>query len=144
CEDFRGHMWFSSPEHGLVEYDGRNFRPLGPADGLASQQHASLMATRTGDLLLVHDSGLDLLEPYRRHFMYFDDEIGVRDLEPGLNSITVDSKGTVYAGGRQQIVAYTPRYARSSIHPRTRITSVHVFGNPIEMAPHSQLRPEQN
>src|SRR5690606_29822793 len=57
---------------------------------------------------------------------------------------TVDSKGTVYAGGRQQIVAYTPRYARSSIHPRTRITSVHVFGNPIEMAPHSQLRPEQN
>ncbi len=134
CEDHSGHLWFNTPDLGLIEYDGKSYKLLGLTDGLGNPNLASIITTGTGDILITHHRGLDLMEPDRRHFMYYRDEIGIKDMEPGLNSIARDSRGNVYSSGRTTILKYTSTQEKLSIHPRTQLTEVSVFDKPVDFA----------
>ncbi len=132
CEDHQGHMWFNTSDRGLVEFDGYNFKPLGFNEGLGNMSIASMATVGTGDILLAHQRGLDLMEPERRHFMYYSDEIGVNYIDSSLNSITTDSRGHVYVSGQNKIIKYYASQYELSIHPRTQLTSVSVYEQPID------------
>jgi hypothetical protein len=56
CEDERGHV-VNTVEEGLVEYDGKTFKPLKVADGLGNLNIAAIMMAGTGDIVLVHNRG---------------------------------------------------------------------------------------
>lgn len=131
CEDHQGHLWFNTASLGLVEYDGHTYKPLRVKDGLSSFNIASINTTGNGDLLVTHSKGIDLLEPERRHMMYFRDEIGIHDFEPGLNASASTVKGDVYTCGRNVIYKYYTPHTRLSIHPRTQILEVTVFDEPV-------------
>ncbi len=132
CEDQRGHIWLNTPDHGLIEFDGSTFTPLGVKDGLGHPQSAAFLASGTGDFLIAHGRGVDLLEPGRKHFMYYRAEIGLRYFEPALNAIARNSRGHVYVGGRSTLVRYLAPKERLSIHPKTLITRVRVYDQEID------------
>jgi len=132
CEDQRGHLWFNTHEWGLIELDGNTYKPLGLSQGLASMDVTSIATARRGDILISHHRGIDLMEPERRHFMYYTIEIGVEEFEPGDNSVATDSKGNVYIGGRNLIMKYYAANHEFSIHPRTQLTQIKVNQQPID------------
>lgn len=144
CEDQLGHMWFNTHEWGLVELDGDHYRPLNISEGLASMNNTSIAESKNGDVLVSHDHGIDLMEPKRRHFMYYTSEIGAEDFEPGNNSIATDSSGNVYIGGKNLIMKYYASNHKFSIDPRTQITKVKVNFRPIDFRITNTFRHSQN
>ncbi len=132
CEDQRGHMWFNTSSLGLVEFDGHTYTPLSVKNGLSSFNIASINTCKTGDILITHAKGIDVMEPARRHMMYFRDEIGIREFDPGLNASMVNIRGDVYTCGRNAIYKYYAPAHRLSIHPRTQIIDVSVFNTSVD------------
>ncbi len=132
CEDNGGHLWFNTADNGLVEFDGTRYRPLNLDEGLGNLEIASIATVGTGDIIISHDRGIDLMEPERRHFMYYTDEVGANEIDPGTNSVATNSKGDVYVSGRDRILKYYATGRELSIHPRTQLTSVSAFDQQID------------
>ncbi len=144
CEDHNGHLWFNSSDQGLIEFDGNSYKPLGVKEGLENLNMASINTCGTGDILITHRKGIDLMEPARRHFMYYNEEIGIEDLAPGLNASAVNSKGHVYTSGLNKIFKYYAPKDKLSIHPRTQLTAVTVFDKEIDFATVNHFSHAQN
>ena len=144
CEDQLGHLWFNTSDIGLIEYDGQNYKPLALAEGLGNMHVASLAKTGTGDIVIAHQRGIDVLEPARRHMMYYTDEVGVKEMDPGLNSVAVTSKGHVYLSGRDMIVKYYSVTNELSIHPHTQLTRVSVFEQAVDFASKAKFGYDEN
>jgi ligand-binding sensor domain-containing protein len=144
CEDHRGHLWFNTPDQGLIEFDGVNYKPLGIKDGLGNLNLASIITSGTGDIIMTHNKGIDVMEPDRRHFMYYNEEIGIRELEPGFNTSTVNAKGNVYTSGRNVIFSYYAARHKLSIHPRTQLTAVSVYDKQVDFATVHHFAHDQN
>ncbi len=132
CEDHNGHIWFNTSNQGLIEFDGMTYKPLGVKEGLGNLTMASINTCSTGDIIITHGKGIDLMEPARRHFMYYNAEIGIEDMTPGLNASAVNSKGHVYTSGQNKIFKYHSPNNKLSIHPRTQLTAVSVFDKEID------------
>ena len=144
CEDHQGHLWFNTASLGLVEYDGKQYRPLSVKDGLSSFNIASINTASTGDILITHSKGIDILEPERRHLMYYKSEIDIHDFEPGLNASALSVKGDVFTCGRNVIYKYYGTRHKMSIHPRTQILDVSVFDQSIDFATTRRFAYDQN
>lgn len=144
CEDHRGHLWFNTSDLGLVEFDGKNYKPLGLTEGLGNMSIASIATIGTGDILISHNRGIDVLEPERRHLMYYSDEVGVFEIDPGFNSVACTSKGHVFLSGRNILVKYYAAEYELSIHPHTLLTAVSVYEQPIDFGSKTQFRYNEN
>ncbi|MBP8086141.1 MAG: histidine kinase, partial [Saprospiraceae bacterium] len=144
CEDHKGHLWFNTADQGLVEFDGMTYKPLGVKEGLGNLNMASINTCSTGDILITHGKGIDIMEPARRHFMYYNEEIGIEDLAPGLNASAVNSKGHVYTSGQNKIFKYYSPKNKLSIHPRTQLTAVSVFDKEVDFSTENHFSHGQN
>ncbi len=144
CEDHRGHIWFNTQDLGLVEFDGKTYKGLNVSQGLGNLNIASLMSSGTGDLVVAHNRGIDIMEPDRRHFMYYGEEIGAKEIEPGLNAIARDQENNVYIGCQRGIYKYFSSNHKLSIDPRTQLTKVTVFEEPIDFANQNRFSHSQN
>lgn len=132
CEDQQGHMWFNTHDLGLVELNGTSYKPLGLSQGLASMNVTSIASSKNGDILVSHRRGIDLMEPERRHFMYYSGEIGAEEFQSGDNAVATDSKGNVYIGGKDMIFKYYAAEHEFSIDPRTQFTQIRVNQQPVD------------
>lgn len=131
-EDADGNFWLVTPESGLVEYSQTAFSTLGIVDGLRTTAVSSVVASHGNELIVTHNKGIDLLIPDKRHFMYFDDEIGVKGARPVLNAVHRDHDRHAWIGFYNKIVRYTTLADTLSIHPRTWIAQVSVNQQPVD------------
>ncbi|MDX1408883.1 MAG: two-component regulator propeller domain-containing protein, partial [Saprospiraceae bacterium] len=131
-QDHRGHYWMSTPKLGLVEFDGTNYAHVGLHEGLRNLDISSLATDHRGDILIAHQDGIDVMKPRERHFMYFDDEIGIDKLDPGLNAVCTDRWAAIWIGAKNQIIRYPALSESLSIHPRTQLKQVSVFLEPVD------------
>ncbi len=144
CEDDQGHFWWNTPDQGLIEFDGSHYIPYSLIEGLGNLEVASINRLGTGDILITHASGMDVLSPKGRHVMYYTEEIGVRNFEPGLNASSTSSLGHVYTSGRNVIFKCHSPKQKLSIHPKTQITSVTVFDKQVNFATKFNFSHAQN
>ena len=144
CEDHRGHLWFNTPDLGLVEFDGTSYTLLNVAQGLGNPNISSILSSGTGDIILAHNRGIDLMEPDRRHFIYYGEEIGAKEIEPGLNAISRDNDQNIYIGCQDGIYKYFSSRNKLSNDPRTQLTTVRVFDDPVDFANQNQFKHSQN
>lgn len=143
-EDKQGHVWFSTAKEGVFEYDGARFRHLTLREGIRDLAITSLITAPDGNIVIVHPSGVDLLDPITRHIIYYDEGIGVKGLEPNLNAVATGSGRSVWLGMENKILRYTALEEPLSIHPRTVITNVSVFLEPVDYQAVSSFAYDQN
>ncbi|MCB0554040.1 MAG: histidine kinase [Phaeodactylibacter sp.] len=143
-EDDRGHIWFSTAREGVFEWDGEQFRRLSVKEGLRDRAITSLIADGKGNILIVHPSGIDLLNPLTRHLIYYDSEIGIKNMEPNLNAVCPDGYGGAWIGAQNRLVKYTALQEKLSIHPRIVLNQVSVFLEPIDFWLKSNFSYEEN
>lgn len=143
-EDKQGHIWFSTSREGVFEWDGRAFRSLSIKEGLRERAITGLVADDRGNILIVHPSGIDLLNPRTRHLIYYDDEIGIRNMEPSLNAICRDGQGSVWIGAQNRLVKYTALAGPVSIHPRIVLNQVSVFLDPVDFRSKTEYSYHEN
>ena len=131
-EDSRGHIWFSSGRDGVFEWDGRRFQRLSVKEGIRDMAITSLITDDKGNILIVHPSGIDLLDPATRHIIYYDDEIGLKNIEPNLNAVCHGADGAIWIGAQNRLIKYTALNENLCIHPRVSLTSVSAFLAPVD------------
>ncbi|MCB0558551.1 MAG: histidine kinase [Lewinellaceae bacterium] len=131
-EDKKGHIWFSSGRQGVFEWDGEHFQHLSVKEGIRDMAITSLASDSKGNILIVHPSGIDILNPVTKHIIYYDDEIGLQNVEPNLNAICHGKDGVIWIGAQNRLIKYTALNEQLCIHPRTSINSVAVFLEPID------------
>lgn len=130
-EDRRGHIWLSSPKQGIFEFDGESFKNLSLPEGIRDLTITSLDTDIKGNILIVHPKGIDLLNPLDRHLTYFDQEIGVKEIDPNLNATATDPFGNIWIGTQNGLVRYTALRESLVVDPRTLINSVSIFLEPV-------------
>lgn len=131
-EDQQGHIWLSTDKEGIFEFDGQHFTRLSVKEGLRNMAIMGLSATARGDILILHASGVDILEPATKHLIYYDDEVGISKAEPNLNALCSDNQRNIWMGFGNQIVRYSTLNDTLAIHPRTLLTSVSASLQPID------------
>lgn len=131
-EDSRGHIWFSSGREGVFEWDGQQFRRLSVKEGIRDMAITGLATDKKGNILIVHPSGIDILDPVSKHIIYYDNEIGLQNIEPNLNALCQGQNGTVWIGAQHRLIKYTALKEELCIHPRTNLNSVAVFLEPVD------------
>lgn len=62
-EDRKGNIWFSTAGAGIYKYDGRRFTNFQEKDGLSDMSASILKTDSSGNIIIVHKKGLDILDP---------------------------------------------------------------------------------
>jgi len=143
-EDHRGSIWFGTAEQGIFEFDGKNFHRLNVKEGIRDLEITSLVTDSLGNILIVHPSGIDILNPETKHLIYYDDEVGLEDLEPVLNSFSSDKYGNIWLGGKDKLIRYAALNEKLEIHPRNIIEGINVFFEPIDYKSVNQFSHTEN
>ncbi len=131
-EDQQGHIWLSTDKAGIFEFDGENFLHLTVKEGVRDVEITSLATDANGQILIVHPTGIDLLDPSSKHLIYYDNEVGVSRLDPNLNAVCTDPYGNIWIAGNNKIIKYTSLKDSLEIHPRTLLNNVFVFLEPVD------------
>lgn len=143
-EDRRGHIWMSTAREGIFEFDGARFSHLTLKEGIRDLAITSLATDDKGNILIVHPSGIDLLDPVTKHLIYYDVEVGIENIDPNLNAVCSDRQGNIWIGAQNRILRYTALDEELSIHPRTQITGLSIFLDPVDFRSRSIFSHDQN
>ena len=143
-EDQQGHIWLSTAEHGVFDFDGENFAQLNVKEGIRDLEITSMITDDLGNILIVHPSGIDILNPKTKHLIYYDEEVGLEDLDAMLNAVVKDRNGNIWIGARGKIIRYSTLNETLEIHPRTQIERVNIVFEPIDYREVNSFTHKQN
>ncbi|HEX6225833.1 MAG TPA: two-component regulator propeller domain-containing protein [Chryseolinea sp.] len=144
AQDAGGRLWVNVQGNGLYIFDGRNYQPCDSTLELRDKNIHALVADRSGNIVVMNDAGMDIIDVQRKKVIYLGEEVGIRDKIANLNAVGVDSKGNIYFGTTGGIIKYTSDPDYLNHQPRPRLTSLAVFDDQIEFAGAENLRYDEN
>lgn len=103
AEDATGTIWANVQDDGLYKFDGQQFQP---AHVLHNINVNELSSDAAGNLVAVHDLGIDVYNPETATVHRLDNEIGFGDRQPNLNATARSGNGDLYFGTNQGVVIY--------------------------------------
>lgn len=130
-EDKKGNTWFSTSSAGIYSFDGKKFTNYTLRDGLSNLAVSSIKTDGEGNIVVVHPSGLDIINPATGNISYINGALGIIDVNTDMGAICSDSKGNIFAITQNGILKYTPLPGILPI-PHTIIESVQLFLKDID------------
>lgn len=130
-EDAQGRIWAATLEHGICRFDGRRWTPVGRAEGLHSLNVSTLATLGDGQVLAVHDQGLDLWQPANGAFRHIGRRQGLQidSSSRTLNCVATDG-GRAAVPFEEGFLELVPRDQYLAVNPALRLTAVSVPGKP--------------
>jgi ligand-binding sensor domain-containing protein len=144
AEDRNHHIWANVASEGLFFLDGTTFKPLPPDKGLRDNSISCLNTTRKGNLIVMHDQGIDIYDTRRDKIRYQGDEGGMHDKLPNLNATARDLQGRIYIGTSGGIVVYSVLRNRLDPIPIALIADVKVMDQTIDFSSPVNLPHDRN
>ena len=146
-EDKKGRIWYSTADAGL-EYINigvdSSIHKFQTKDGLSDPSPTSLLCTSTGNILVVHSNGFDVLNPENNSIIYHSSEENLADLNCDLNSITASIDSTVWIGTERGILHYDPSAEMKLQRPKIVLQSVSVFLDVIDFQDKKIFNSDEN
>jgi ligand-binding sensor domain-containing protein len=143
-EDNKGAIWFSTPNEGICRYDGRTFRNYGKAEGLRELTITALKYISFDRIIMVHHKGIDVLHTSSGKIDYYGAENNLSDINPDLNSISVDRNGSVWVGTEKGIVIYNPSLNINPAGPQIILNKVSLIGTLRNQIARHEFRYNEN
>ena len=143
-EDLQGNIWFTTLNEGIFRYDGQEFERFGTEEGLRNLNISSLITDRQGNILILHPSGIDIMNPQTGQIIYFGEEVGIKSLEPNLNVVCRDRTGDIWIGGQKQILKYLSQKETFRVVPQTTLDQVDVSGSILDFTAKNDFPYNQN
>jgi ligand-binding sensor domain-containing protein len=132
AEDKNHTLWANVQGEGLFSFNGKGFEPINTETPLREKNVNCFSSDRLGNLVIMHDLGIDIYDAERKKVRYYGDEVGIHDKRPNLNALSTDATGRVYVGTDKGIV----RYANLSLDlppaPRPLITGMKVLDKNVD------------
>lgn len=142
-EDKKGNIWFSTSSAGIYSFDGKKFTNYTLRDGLSNLAVSSIKTDAQGNIVVVHPSGLDIINPATGNISYINGAQGVIDVNTDMGAICSDKNGNIYAATQNGILKYTPLPGIQPM-PKTMIESVQLFLKDIDTAAQHLFKYEEN
>ena len=131
-EDKKGEIWLTSKDKGIYIYNGSTFNIINELNGLRTNEIRSVIRTVNGKIALASNEGIDLYNPDDNSFESWGEEDRVAYLEPSLNAISCNSKGSIWIGTQNGIVVLNPIKDSTKLQkPDLQITSKLLYSKPI-------------
>lgn len=144
AEDNMGNIWFTSPNKGLFRYNGNQFKQFDTRNGLRNLNITSLVTDKNGQLLILHTSGIDILNPETLQVIYYDEDAGISNLQSNLNVFCKGKNGDVCIGGQNKLLKYMSPREKFRMMPGLSLDKISVEGNEIDPAQQSRFRYNKN
>jgi ligand-binding sensor domain-containing protein len=132
-EDKKGRIWFSTANEGLEfvnnDWSVGKYRTK---DGLSDPSPTSILCDYSGNIIIVHANGFDVLDPETKNIIYHSSEENLGEINSDLNSITMSPDSTIWLGTEFGIIHYRPAYDFKIPRPRIILQSVSVFPDKID------------
>lgn len=128
-EDRWGHIWGICLNQGLYRYNGEQWRRFGTADGLQDINLATVAATASGELVAVHEKGIDVWYPRSGQFRNYvrNGNLAIDSLSSTLRLYARDREGAVLIPFGKGLLEFRPIAEKIDISPRVAITSMSLF-----------------
>jgi ligand-binding sensor domain-containing protein len=144
AEDSLHNVWTNVQNAGLFLFDGNKFRPFENQNRLHNLNCNVFASGNNGQLLVAHDLGMDIFNPVKNKFHYFDEAAGVRGKVANLNAVAQDEKGGLYIGTDDGIVAYNQSHKKNQDSPKPMIDQIEIDDQPTNIAAAEKLKYDQN
>ncbi len=129
-EDLGGNIWFTTLNHGVYRYDGSSFRNFTLTDGLRELNLAGIARDNDGNIVVVHQKGMDLINPVTYDFDYIGREAGIEELDCDLNAVARDERGNIWAGSQKGLIRFFNYSKAVARRPQTHIRRIYAFMKP--------------
>lgn len=126
-EDEYGTIWINSARDGIFSFDGKKFLNFNRKQGIRNSENASLISDQNKNLLIVSTNSIDFLNVQTKQILYHDEELGLKDLDPGLNASYRDNYGNIWIGTSKGIIKYYSHLNSMWSGPNTILKNVSVF-----------------
>ncbi len=128
-EDRWGHIWGICLNQGLYRYDGDRWRRFGTADGLQDINLSTIAPTESGELVVVHEKGIDVWYPRSGQFRNYvrHRSLHIDSLSTTLRLYARDRLGRVLIPFGKGLLEFRPIPDKTDISPRVSINSMSVF-----------------
>ncbi len=136
-----GMLLFGTGGGGIILFDGTAFRNIGKREGLRSNNIYSIVVDSHNQIWLGTEKGIARImvdSAWRaRELKHYGKGEGIRGIEISQNACCIDHHGNIWFGTIQGAVRYNPyEDLPNRIPPRTHITGIRLFSDPIESTPY--------
>src|SRR5690606_2007880 len=126
AEDFNGDIWVSSQDNGVYRFKDGVFRSV-PEVRLRDNDVQLMAADELGNLVVMHNFGIDVFDIRNGRMRYWGEETGIRDKHPNLNAVSKDKNGHLFFGTSRGIVKLSLRNDTTMAAPRPAIEAVEIY-----------------
>jgi ligand-binding sensor domain-containing protein len=144
AEDSNHNLWVNVQGSGLYTFDGKNFHPGDSSLLLREKEIHCLASDKSGNIVVMHDAGMDIIDVNQRRLISLGEEVGLRDKIANLNAVGRDSNGNLFFGTTEGIVKYSGDKKSLALTPTPLIEAMTVFDMPVDLRKASALKHDQN
>lgn len=144
AEDRDGNLWFSSAKDGVYKFDGRTFTNFNLKSGLRDLRISALEYASENQIVVVNEKGIDLINSRTGQITYPGLNCGIDEINPDLNAVAADSKGSVWIGTHDGLIHYTPEYSNLMAMPVTSVRKVTAYLSDDPVAEGAELPFDHN
>lgn len=126
-EDAHGVLWLNSAKDGIYSFDGNKFINFNRAKGIRYYDNAGIVNDNNNNLLIINNNGIDIFNTNTHQILYHDEELGLKELNPGLNANFKDEYGNIWIGTSKGIIKYYSHLNTMWEGPHTILKKVRVY-----------------
>ena len=142
-EDAKGRIWFNTKDAGIYSFADGKFKNYATAEGISDLKITSIKTDGLGNIIVVNEKGIDILNPESGLITYLNNAQGIGDVNTAIESTATDSSGNILLSTENGIVMYTP-IANTVQQPKTIINSVQLFLQPVDTSGMHQFKYDEN
>jgi hypothetical protein len=132
AEDVNKNIWVNTQGDGLYTFNGSSFVPLSQKNNQLRDNEISCLSTdKFGNLVVMHDLGLDIYDVVRNKVFHIGDELGLDNFKPTLNAVCRDAQSDLFFGTSHGAIHYASRQTRVQTSPTPFIESLKVMDKKI-------------
>jgi ligand-binding sensor domain-containing protein len=146
AEGGSGTIWANVQNEGIYVYTDRGFITSLVFDKLQFRDNniQALAADKNGNMILMHDRGIDIYHPRDKNLQTLGDESGIQSRRAHLNAAARDTAGSILLGTDEGIIRCTVPGEREPVAPRVYIEGISINGKTTDVRQNLALSYNEN
>jgi cell division protein FtsB len=144
AEDDKNQIWVNVQGDGLYALDNDTFHPIAANSPLRDKNINCLTSDPFGNLIVMHDLGIDIYTPSTKRIRYLGEEVGIGNKKPNLNALGKDQRRRIYFGTENGIVSFADPNRGLLALPKPEINGLKVLDQKIPLQSSRDFNYDQN
>lgn len=144
AEDSLHRVWANVQDAGLFLFDGKKFKPFEKQNRMHNVIFNSFSSGSNGQLMAIHDLGIDILDGLGNKFYSFGEGVGMHNKVPNVNAIANDERDGIFIGTNSGLISFYQCRDKKQDSPIPFIDQFDANDRLIDLRKSEQLNYDQN